>query len=355
MVKKTWKRNEEAVSPVVATLLLVLVTVSAAVGFYVWQAEWQADTSNQLSDVNTKTPITIAGSTTVYEFSTVGASMFEAEYLQYQVSVQKGGSGAGKISAAQGIVDIGSSSSALSSTDTTTYPNLVQTLVAYDAIVLVVPSATTNTHGLVSMNETVLKAIYYKNGGATYTAPTWMPTGGDGIYQWNEIPATQGVVFNASNTCTGTQTVKIYDRADHSGTEESFSKQMADTGKDTLEEAGITTGNSYPSNQEIITKLAADNDGFGFMAYGLAKQSTNGLRMIPFAGDQGLVDPNSSSTFVSKVKVGNAAGGYDGARGLYYLTDGAPTGAAKLYIDYVKTPDVNNAICNTAGYISLYA
>jgi phosphate transport system substrate-binding protein len=305
--------------------------------------------------VDTKTPLSIAGSTTVYEFSTVGAGYFEENYTQYKVSVQKGGSGAGKISAYQGIVDIGSSSSALSSTDMTSYPTLVQTLVAYDAIVLVVPSATTNTHGLVSMNETVLKAIYYKNGGATYTVPTWMPAGADGIYQWNEIPTTQGVAFNSTaNVCTGTQNVKIYDRADHSGTEESFSKQMADTGKDTLEEVGIVTGNSYPSNQEIITKLAADNDGFGFMAYGLAKLSTNGLRMVPFAGDQGLVDP-AASTFVSKVKVGNAAGGYDGARGLYYLTNGEPSGVALLYIDYVKTPDVNNAVCTQAGYISLYA
>lgn len=354
--KKLSKRLREdaiAVSPVIATLMLVLVAVGAASAFYVWQAGWQSDVQDNVGTPTTQAALTIAGSTTVYEFTAVAADLFMNANPGYAISFQGGGSGAGVAAVGMGVVNIGSASRYLTSAEKATYPDLngdgekdvgielVETVVAWDAVAVVTSSA--NTHGLVSMNETVAKAIFYKNGGVSaYSAPSWLPTGSDNKYQWNEIPAQAG----GTVMCSGTTDIKIMDRDDESGTEEVFCKQIIDISYTTLEAAGIVATH-YTSNQNLAVAIAADADALSFMSFGIATASGSGLKMVPFQGD-------GDSAPITPAKANIVDLTYDGARPLCYVTVGAPTGDVGRYIKYCLAPETNMNICKLSGYISLY-
>ncbi len=43
------KRDVEAISPVVATLMLVLIAVAACTAFYLWESGWQASTTKNIN------------------------------------------------------------------------------------------------------------------------------------------------------------------------------------------------------------------------------------------------------------------------------------------------------------------
>jgi len=353
-LSKKLKNDAMAVSPVIATLMLVLVAVGAASAFYVWQAGWQADVQDNVGTPTTQASLTIAGSTTVYEFTAVSAELFMGANPGYAIAYQGGGSGAGVAAVGTGAVDIGSASRYLTSTEKAEYPDmngdgekdvgieLVETIVAWDAVAIVTSSA--STHGLLSMNETVAKAISYRNGGVpTYTLPAWLSAGADTKFQWNEVPAQVGSV---ATFCTGTTDVKVFDRDEESGTEEVFCKQIIDISYTTLEAAGITATH-YTSNQNLAVAIATDADALSFMSYGIATASGSGLTIVPFQGDADSAPITPNKTNIVDLT-------YDGARPLCYVTVGAPSGDIGRYIDYCLAPETNMNICDLAGYISLY-
>ncbi|MEM0466515.1 MAG: substrate-binding domain-containing protein [Candidatus Thermoplasmatota archaeon] len=378
-IMKRLVRNAQAVSPIIATLMLVLVAVGAAGAFYVWQSGWQKDVQSKTGGAGElQASLIIGGSTTVYEFGAVAAQYFQGANPNYKVNVQKGGSGAGIAAVGTGAIDIGMSSKPLSASDKTKYPDLnndgqkdigkelVETVVAYDAVVIIVPSARTE---LISIHENVIGAIYYKNGGATTIPQKYsdviskldgIVTGqsADQKIQWNEVPISiakyneviaPGYTYQAADFCTGNTVVKIYDRSDVSGTEDTFSKHFVDTGKETLEEAGITA-NHVESNQVMVTTIAADANSIGFAAYGVAK-AASGIRMpiMRLSADSIDVDPTSSN-FVTQAKNLQT----ECAKKLYFITVGQPQNDIKVFIDFCLAPEMNSQICKAGGYISKY-
>jgi phosphate transport system substrate-binding protein len=380
-------KNAKAVSPIIATLMLVLISVGAAGAFYVWQSGWQSDVTKKAGGADIHSSLSIAGSTTVYPFTAVGVELYQAANPNVKIDYQAGGSGAGVASVGTGAVDIGSASRTMNPSESALYPDLnkdgkkdltgtmVQTLIGYDAVVIVVPSA--NTHGLVSMNETVLRCIYYVNGGASplpadvIAAQAWMPHAG-AKYNWTEIFNNTGIT-TPTWKCTGAQTITLYDRQEESGTEETFAKDMLDCGQNTLEAAGINVGH-YTGNQDLLNAIAGNADAFGFMSYGYAKATTSGVKMLPFQGDadyskdgvKDIVDPNkmtsgdasTNDALTTSFEPGIRLYGttfYDGSRNLYYITVNQPTGTAQSYIDFVLEPRTNMDICLQSGYISLYS
>ena len=110
--------NEMAVSPVVATLVLIVVAVIGAVavgtimGSFSTQVSKQANAQGAASA--SQTDILIAGSTTVEPASIVLANDYMTANPGIKITVQGGGSGVGVSAVGQGIVDIGASSSAIS-------------------------------------------------------------------------------------------------------------------------------------------------------------------------------------------------------------------------------------------------
>jgi phosphate transport system substrate-binding protein len=311
------KKQAYAVSPVIATLMLVLVSVGSAGAFYVWQSGWQKDVSGKAGGADLQDALTIGGSSTVYEFTAVAAPMFEAENPNFKISFQKGGSGSGVASVGTGIVDIGSASRAVKASEFSKYPDvdgitgkdigkdLMVHTVAYDAV---------NGAGVTEINTTELRAMYNTTVGdadepAWYSAATW----------------------------------KTYDRDDASGTEEVFVELILGLDGSELEEFTDYAANvSVGSNQDMITALGAANT-IGFTSYGMAKDSS----ISSYIMDLNSVEPTEDSIMGVTTQ-------YDGARPINYITIGEPSGAIKQYIDFVLGPQANQDICELCGYITLY-
>ncbi len=361
MKKATKKlaKNVYAVSPVVATLTLVLASVGTAGALYVWQTGWQIDITDKIGTGNVQANLKVGGSSTVYEFSAVAKEIFEAQNPNYKIELQKGGSGSGIAGAGMGLVDIGAASKD-ASTDSSwgDYPDLnrdgkkdlglemVQHLVGYDGVVVIVDAD--NTHGLADINEDTLINIYE----AVY----------DGTpMTWGEVPTTHVEVGTVGGTPTTpcnsddpAEEVDTYDRSDHSGTEECFCEKLLSKGlKDAAKQmdAGYTTF-SYQGNQDLVAALAQDPDGIGFTAKGIADNSP-GVRVIPFADEDGSGGLATGDGLPSNSEI--KSGDWPGSRPLNFITVGQPTGAAKVFIDFCLNTEMNQDICELSDYVSIYA
>ena len=112
--------NDMAVSPIVATLVLIVVAVIGAVAVGTIMGTFssvakQVNTNGAAAASDSGGNLLIAGSTTVYPASVILAQDYMTQNPRSKITVQQGGSGAGVSMVGQGIIDIGASSSALSS------------------------------------------------------------------------------------------------------------------------------------------------------------------------------------------------------------------------------------------------
>lgn len=366
---KMLRKDDSGVDPVIATLVLVLVAVAAGVAFYAWQSSWQEENTGKADDITTSNQLTLSGSSTVYEFTAVATPLFEEQYPSYEVSYSSGGSTSGKNAIGKGLVDLGCASSFMDSSYFDQYPDidqngekdfgveLVEHTVAWDAVAPVVPDD--STHGLVDIDRPTMLLIFMVNGGlnphTNSLVPNWNTTMlvdpssvnlNDGV-QWNEINTT----IAGGTPCTGTGTIIIMDRADRGGTEEIFGEKLLGKpgGKKYLEDIpdyDITTygGKSVEGNQDLIDSIADEPDALAFMSAGMAADSASGVNVIPFtiSGTEGI-EINAENVIT---------GVYEVRRPINYITVGNPTGAAKLWLDFVTLPGVNQYICEQTGYVS---
>jgi phosphate transport system substrate-binding protein len=358
MKLRQMKKQVYAVSPVIATLMLVLVSVGSAGVFYVWQSNWQEGTTDSIEDTDVKATLQLGGSSTVYPVTVDAAEAFMNEFPQYKVETKGGGSDSGIIGAGEGILDIGAASKNPSSADFEKYPDLEVTTIGYDGVVII----TSGGHDLVAINATTLKAIYAYNGGLHpgYDLDgTGLNAGGDGYFQWNEIPTYP----TSPDNCSGSGTIKVYERADKSGTEECFGEKLLDKefGKQ-FSFSGAEHGESIDSNQDLIDGIKNDDNAIGFMAYGIAKD-TDGIKMIQYApyhasgysdGEETTTDYSSENGSGIPNFADIGSGVYKGSRPLNYLTIGEPTGLAAKYIQFVLWTQNNKDFLHNNAYVSIY-
>jgi phosphate transport system substrate-binding protein len=112
---KTLKHKLHAVSPVVATLVLIVVAIVGAIAVGLIMSRVANNTSSQANVANVSSnaasTLTIGGSTTVYPVTQSAVAAFEAEYPGVNVQVAQGGSGAGMEGVIIGAINIGEASS----------------------------------------------------------------------------------------------------------------------------------------------------------------------------------------------------------------------------------------------------
>ena len=361
-------KDAQAVSPIIATLMLVLVAVGSAGAFYVWQSGWQSGIEDKVGGSGElQAALSIGGSSTVYEFTAVAGEYYMSANPNYKISYQSGGSGAGIAAVGTGAIDIGSASKPLTNEDKAKYPDLnkdnvkdygkelVEHTLAWDAVAVVVSDANFAAHGLVSINESVLRDIYYFNGNVSgsnsYILVELVDSDSSKKIEWDEVYKEAGNPSAGNCTTSVSEVVAIYDRDDKSGTEEVFSTKILDTPKKELEDVGIITTH-VKGNQNLLQAIADDPDALSFMSFGMASASGSGLEMIPFQGDYDTtpVMPSEDSIMMDAEE----DGAYDGARPINYITVGEPTGDIKQFIDFCLMPESNQDICEVAGYISIY-
>jgi len=177
--------DRRGVSPVVATLILILIAVAAAAALYLWLVGWQGSVTGSISKpgVNQGT-FTMGGSTSVFPFSSLGATWYEQNNTGVTITNTQGGTGAGMLAVCSGNIDVGAASTPETATgligsdgcpaaDAST---ITITTIAYDAVDVVV--ADNNNHGLLSINYDTLAAIY---DGASTSTSTLVPLTIDGV------------------------------------------------------------------------------------------------------------------------------------------------------------------------------
>ena len=182
-------RNERrGVSPVVATLILILIAVAAAAALYLWLVGWQGSVTGSISKPGVNQgSFTMGGSTSVYPFSSLGATWYEQNNTGVSISDTQGGTGAGMLAVCSGGISVGAAStpetaSGLIGSDgcpASDASTITITTVAYDAVDVVVQG--TNTHGLLSMNYDTLNVIYSQGSTVAPNIPVTATSTIDGV------------------------------------------------------------------------------------------------------------------------------------------------------------------------------
>ena len=127
-------------------------------------------------------------------------------------------------------------------------------------------------------------------------------------------------------------TINVYGREDGSGTREVFTDKVLKKG------AVSPSANVVSSNGAMKTAVAKDKRAIGYVGIGHLDKSVKAP----------LLDGTTAS------QENAAKGTYKVVRDLYMNTKGAPAGLAKLFIDYIFSPE-GAEIVKDSGYIPLPA
>ena len=298
--------NESAVSPIVATLVLIVVAVVGAVAVGTIMGTFSSDVAEQtnVGDVggSASAEVLIAGSTTVQPVSEILAEAYMNQKPGVKITVQGGGSGAGISSVGMGIADIGSASRPMNEDEVTQYPNLVQHKIGGSVV------------------------VFIANKNATTTIAT--------------------VAALADEYDTPTSGNVVYERDESSGTEDTAKEYLGVTFADTTKE----TGNAG------ILKAVQDTDAaqtaIGFVDWSYAADAT-GIYVadITDTGDITWVSPSAMDTDELKLIASLKAQDLDNpstddgedypvdlGRLLFYITNGNPSSVVKNYIEFTQSP-----------------
>jgi len=309
------RKNNKGVSEVVAVLILVAVVIVGAIGVGTIMSSFSTQVSQQASagDVgeNSGTELLIAGSTTVQPLSECLAKQYMEQNPGVRVTVQGGGSGAGITAAGQNLVDIGSASKALSLTDLAKYPSLQVKTIGGSGVVII-------------------------------ASPGCAPIGSD-LTTAAIASEVKEVYKGTADNLNGTTINTAYQRADSSGTEETFAKWMGYQDSSSKQipadsKAVAVTGNAGVLN---AVQTATTECAIGFVDYGFAADA--GLRMFNVTAADGTGNYKPTAANIKAALGGNATA-YPNSetngltRPLNYITNGNPSSIAQSFMTFAATP-----------------
>lgn len=343
------KLNNKGVSPIVATLVLIVVAIVGSIAVAGILGQLSSQTADQVSAGDTtsqsKIRLLIGGSSTVQPVSDALARAFEAANQGVRVQVQGGGSGAGMIGVGEGILDLGAVSSIKTYKDYTDpgkpyYGKDIRLHEVGGSAVVVIAKGLPNA----SITFDALRMIYQDT---------------DGKFDLN--PDDDGVINATEVNSTGT-TYTVYQRSDTSGTEETFAAWIRLVGTDKQLNSSAV---GRDGNQGVLAAVQAGN-AIGFVDYGFTigagvtilkmhDQNSNTTVMTGFSD-------MTSSGLLSSIKKGlkgeiNFGAGASTTevltRNLYYVTLGNPSAVEQAFLDFAKSPESRTAF-TSVGYLSIY-
>ncbi|MFW9835800.1 MAG: PstS family phosphate ABC transporter substrate-binding protein [Candidatus Thorarchaeota archaeon] len=262
--------------------------------------------------------ITTAGSTTVYPLSQEWAVQFSADYPSISVSPSTGGSGLGQSQIADGLIDIGASSSYPDETYRSTNLDVEIIPVSADALGIVANPAVNGS--IFKMDCDMAVAIFQGN-----------------ITIWEDFESTFNVIVDATGP------INVYVRSDASGTTATFAKWLETADENTNANAaeyewGLGhsevvswpgTHSSVDGNPGVASGVEGDTKGIGYVGLAFMEDLTpvdlynpgigdyvtpsieNALKALP----EEITDPGQN------LMNSNKTGAYPIARLLYYLVN----------------------------------
>jgi phosphate transport system substrate-binding protein len=153
-------KNEKAISPIVATLVLIVVAIIGAAAVGVILGAFGSDVGDKSKAGNTSgsQEIIIAGSTTVQPAMESLSKKFMADNDGVKISVSGGGSDAGIKAISIPSIDIGMASKPLTDAQKTTYPTLKEYTIGGSAVVVITNTANRGITGPITKAQ--LNSIY---------------------------------------------------------------------------------------------------------------------------------------------------------------------------------------------------
>jgi phosphate transport system substrate-binding protein len=268
--------------------ILPIVLVSMLVALAVFGAGCTSSTNS--------TKLQLAGSTTVQPHAEALAKAFQANNSSVQVFVQGGGSSAGVTAVGTGTADIGMSSANLSKSQLSQYPNLKAVPIAVDGIAIIVNPQ--NTINNLTLSQT--RDIFTGN-----------------VTNWNQVGGSDAKI-------------NVVNREEGSGTRDGIQKIVLKGGN--FSSGGITQS----STGAVRSYVAGDPNAIGYISFAEVDNSVKALSIDGVAPTYATI----------------ASGTYPIQRDLLFVTNGAPSGNAKAFIDFTLSP-VGQAVLKADKEVSI--
>jgi len=382
MVNKTEIRaflhDAKAVSPAIATLILIVIAAVAAagVGILVQSSQKNAQDQTADKDMSVMGTIVLKGSTTVLPVSQAGAEAFMKKNPAVDMKVSGGGSTEGRMYVYTKTVDIGASSAIWPTTETVTDGVTVPgrgVAIIQDAGADATIWETKIGTGMI----VVAGNIYNSTGVAVKTINVLPGAAGDSAWaaDGNTLNITHGdmqALYTAGtlDLTNPSPAVKLeaVQRSDPSGTEETFADWLGNKDGTTKQLTSAILATPKQGNQGIRDYVAGapttpSTGRIGFVDIGFAKGGVNGNDKVIPAVQNGV-----ANGIASKDTKG-VAGKYDTesitvtgvtdvtkqkglARDLFYYSQGIPTGAVKAYLDWITSVE-GQKIVQAEGFFSV--
>lgn len=253
-------------------------------------------------------PLRVNGSTTVNAVAAEAADALRAEKrMEITVDVQ-GGSSGGISGVGDGSIDVGMSSKPVLDDDRQKYPKVqfVTTEIGRDAVALVV-SADVYNGGVHALTKAQIRDIY------------------------------EGKITNWKQVGGPDRRIAFFNKEPGRGTWEVFAHWLYGDPK----KAPPVSHPEVGGNEETRNKVASTRGAVSQLS---ASWATGNVRALSIKLDDG--------TIASPVAAEIVSGRYPMARPLYFVTNGAPAGQAKAFIDFVLSPR-GQELVKKHGYLRL--
>jgi ABC-type phosphate transport system substrate-binding protein len=367
---KQFLSDAKAVSPAIATLILIVVAAVAAAGIGILVSHSQGS-SKEMLDTKTASvqgKILSDGSTTVLPVTLLAGPIFMADNPSYSISASGGGSDVGQEDVFNKKVDIGASSSRWSDSVKKVPGYSTDLPPRKDAIIQEGGQAATIWETKIGTGMIVIAGnLVSKTNGYPVTYINVTNSNPEGFTEdlnaktanLNITFATLKNLYTVGSATVDTETVEAVQRSDVSGTEETFAawiglqdsstKQLLDSVKATPEQ-----GNQGIRDYISAYKVDKTKGVIGFVDIGFTAGQVNGANNVVAAVQNGTV-ANANTKGVGKAydfdSMTSTGTGKGLARDLYYYSYGTPTGAVKAFLDFILSTQGQDAVHN-AGFFS---
>ncbi|KAF1077962.1 phosphate ABC transporter substrate-binding protein [Methanogenium sp. MK-MG] len=244
--------------------------------------------------------ISVTGSTTVLPLAQLAAEAYMDTHPEADIRVSGGGSSVGVKAVGEGTAEIGMASRDLKSSESETYPDLVEHVVAKDAIAIIVHPS----NSVSDLTVEQIKSIYL---GET---TNWKAVGGPDA------------------------AIVVVGRDSASGTREYFQDAVMN------KEDFTTTQLEKNSNGAVRQTISQTPGAIGYVGLGYLDGA---VKAVPVNTGTSIVDAGVATVI---------SGEYPIARGLNMFTAGQPEGLAADYLAFIMSPD-GQALVAEEGFVPI--
>lgn len=228
--------------------------------------------------------------------------------------------------------------------------NLHSEVLAYGAIIPAI--SINNTHGIVSLNETVFRTILFVNSHIEDSnmpedvreAVRWMPHRSS-EYVWSEIPTESG---NLSEWCTGNEKV-LFAGSDQGGELAGLVECILGV-SDEVWPSLLGNVSSFNTIGNLGAHISSNNDSLTFLPIGMVNHESSGLKAVAFA-DNTMVQDGMEPYIPNPTEIRDMS--YPGDfKVIIYGTGQRPV--ADEFHNFLLSEKSNREMCEINGFISPY-